>query len=147
VDRARPLFFQLPATFRLFLCCLSQRGHSPIFVFSGIQERVAAQRWISDARQSSNYPGDIVKRIKELDYNGKRIGLVGVENISFTIYEHMKKELPSVTFVNASKEIFDLRMIKSPEEQTLARECARITDRLYKRIKEVVKVGMSEFDI
>ena len=38
-------------------------------------------------------------------------------------------------------------MIKSPEEQAIARECARITDGLYKRIKEVTKVGMSEFDI
>jgi Xaa-Pro aminopeptidase len=122
-------------------------GEPTIFVFSGIQERVAAQRWISDARQSSNYPADIVKRIKELDYNGKRIGLVGVENISFTIYEQLKNELPAVTFVNAGKEIFDLRMIKSAEEQTLARECARITDGLYKRIKEVAKIGMSEFDI
>jgi len=122
-------------------------GAPTIFVFSGIQERVAAQRWISDARQSSDYPADIVRRIKESDYDGKRIGLVGVENISFTIYEYMKKELPSATFVNATKEIFDLRMIKSAEEQALARECARITDGLYKRIKEVAKIGMSEFDI
>src|SRR5512136_1156880 len=68
-------------------------GAPTIFVFSGIQERVAARRWISDARQSSNYPGDIVKRIKELDYKGKRIGLVGVENISFTIHDYLKKEL------------------------------------------------------
>ncbi len=124
-----------------------REGEPTIFVFSGIQERVAAGRWIRDARQSSNYSADIVSRIKELDYNGKRIGLVGVENISFTIYEYLKKELPSVTFVNANKEIFDLRMVKSAEEQALARECARITDGLYKRIKEVAKVGMSEFDI
>jgi Xaa-Pro aminopeptidase len=124
-----------------------REGTPTLFVFSKIQEQVAAKRWLSDARQSSNYPESIVKRIKELDYKDKRIGLVGVENISFMIYEYMKKELPSSTLVNANKEIFDLRMIKSPEEQAIARECARITDGLYKRIKEVAKVGMSEFDI
>ncbi len=122
-------------------------GAPTIFVFSGIQERVAAQRWISDARQSSNYPADIVKRIKELDHKGKRVGLVGVENISFTIYEYLKKELGDSEFVNAGKEIFDLRMIKSPEEQALSRECARITDGLCARVKEVAKPGMSEFDV
>lgn len=52
-----------------------------------------------------------------------------------------------MTFVNAGKEIFDLRMIKSPEEQVIARECARIADGLYNRVKEVARVGMSEFDI
>jgi Xaa-Pro aminopeptidase len=124
-----------------------REGAPTLFVFSKIQEQVAAKRWISDARQTSNYPEAIVKRIKELDCQERKIGLVGVENMSFPIYEYMKKELPSSIFVNANKEIFDLRMIKSPEEQAIARECALITDRLYSRIKEVVKVGMSEFDI
>jgi Xaa-Pro aminopeptidase len=117
------------------------------FVFSKIQEQVAKQRWVEDSRQSSNYAGDIVKRIKELDYRGKKIGLVGVENISFTIFEHLKKELPSVTYVDATRDIFNLRMIKSAEEQALARQCARITDQLYDRIKEVAKAGVNEFDI
>ena len=140
-------FSNYPPHFGYSYVVFPRDGAPTVFVFSGIQERVAAQRWISDARQSSNYPADIVKRIKELDYNGKKIGLVGVENISFTIYEYLKKELSSSTFVNANKEIFDLRMVKSAEEQAISRECARITDGLYKRIKEVAKIGMSEFDI
>jgi Xaa-Pro aminopeptidase len=117
------------------------------FVFSKIQEQVAKKRWIEDSRQASNYPEAIVKRTKELDYKGKRIGLVGVENISFEIFEHLKKELPSVTFVNATREISDLRMVKSEEEQILVRQCAQITDQLFSRVKEVTRVGVSEFDI
>ncbi len=122
-------------------------GEPTLFVFSKIQEQVAAKRWIPDARQSSNYPGDIVKRMRELDYKGKRVGLVGVENMSFKIYEHLKKELPEAIFVDATRDIFDLRMIKSPEEQALSRECARITDGLFARVKEVAKIGMSEYDV
>lgn len=140
-------FSNYPPHFGYSYVIFPREGAPTLFVFSKIQEQVAAKRWISDARQASNYPEAIVKRIKELDYKGRRIGLVGVENMSFPIYEHMKKELPSVTFINASKEVFDLRMIKSPEEQVIARECARIADGLYNRVKEVVKVGMSEFDI
>ena len=140
-------FSNYPPHFGYSYVVFPREGTPTLFVFSKIQEQVAAKRWLADSRQTSNYPESIVRRIKEFDYKDKKIGLVGVENMSFPIYEHMKKELPFSTFVNANKEIFDLRMIKSPEEQTIARECARITDGLYSRIKEVTKVGMSEFDI
>jgi Xaa-Pro aminopeptidase len=140
-------FSNYPPHFGYSYVVFPREGAPTLFVFSKIQEQVAAKRWLSDSRQTSNYPESIVKRIKELDYKDKKIGLVGVENISFPIYEYMKKELSSSTFVNANKEIFDLRMVKSPEEQAIARECALITDGLYKRIKEVARVGMSEFDI
>jgi Xaa-Pro aminopeptidase len=136
-----------PPHFGYAFVVFPREGAPTQFVFSKIQEQVAKQRWVEDSRQSSNYAGDIVKRIKELDYRGKKIGLVGVENISFVIFEHLKKELPSVTYVDATRDIFNLRMIKSAEEQTLARQCARITDQLYDRIKEVTKAGVTEFDI
>jgi len=140
-------FSNYPPHFGYSYVIFPREGNPTLFVFSKIQEQVAKGRWISDSRQSSNYPESIVKRIKEFDYRDKRIGLVGVENMSFTVYEYMKKELASATFVNAGKEIFDLRMVKSPEEQAIARDCARIADGLYARIKEVARVGMSEFDI
>jgi len=136
-----------PPHFGYAFVVFPREGAPTQFVFSKIQEQVAKQRWVEDSRQSSNTAGDIVKRIKELDYRGKKIGLVGVENISFIIFEHLKKELPSVTYVDATRDLFNLRMIKSAEEQTLARQCARITDQLYDRIKEVTKAGVNEFDI
>jgi len=140
-------FSSYPPHFGYAYVVFPRREAPTQFVFSKIQEQVAKGRWIEDSRQSSNYREDIAKRIKELDYKGKKIGLVGVENISFTILDYLKKELPSVTFVDATKEIFNLRMIKSAEEQALARECARIADQLYGRVKEVTKVGINEFDI
>jgi Xaa-Pro aminopeptidase len=45
-----------------------------------------------------------------------------------------------VTFIAATGEIFNLCMIKSEEEQVLIRQCARISDRLFQRVKEVAKV-------
>jgi Xaa-Pro aminopeptidase len=140
-------FSNYPPHFGYAYVVFPKEGTPTLFVFSKIQERVAKERWVKDSRQTSNYPESIVARIKELDHKGKKIGLVGVENMSFTIFEHLKKELSSVTFVDATKEIFNLRMIKSAEEQALARECAQITDGLYARVKEVTKAGVSEFDI
>lgn len=117
------------------------------FVRSKIQEQVASKGWIPDSRFTSNYPDALAKEIKKYGYKNKLIGLVGVENISFKMYEHLQKELPSATFIDVTKEVFDLRMIKSMEEQALARQCARINDQLFQRIKEVTKPGMSEFDV
>ena len=140
-------FSEYPPHFGYSYVVFPRDGDPTLFVFSKIQEQVASKRWIGDSRQSSSYADSLVKRIKELNGEKRPIGLVGVENISFKIYEHLREELPSATFIDATREICDLRMIKSQEEQTLVRQCARITDQLYSRIKEVAKVGVSEFAI
>jgi Xaa-Pro aminopeptidase len=140
-------FSNFPPPNNYYYVVFPKEGNPTQFVFTKNQEQVASRGWIRDSRQTSNYPDALVNRIKELDYKGKRIGLVGAENISFKIYEHLKKELPSATFIDATKEIFNLRMIKSDEEQALVRECAHIADRLFSRVKEVAKAGVSESDI
>lgn len=140
-------FSNYPPHFGYAYVVFPKDGTPTQFVFSKIQEQVASKRWIADTRQSSNYAETIVKRVKECQYTNGRIGLVGVENISFVNYEYLKKELSDATFVNATRDIFNLRMIKSEEEQSIARECARITDRLFARVKEVAKAGMREFDV
>ena len=99
-----------------------KEGDPTQFVRSKIQEQVASKGWVRDSRFSANYPEALATMIKELDYKNERIGLVGVDNISFKIYEHLQKELSSATFVDVSTEIFDLRMIKSEEGQALARQ-------------------------
>jgi len=83
------------------------------FVFSKIQAQIASRQWIKDVRQTLGYPEVVIERIRELDHKNKRIGLVGVENISFKMYGLLRSELPSATFVDAAEEIFKLRMIKS----------------------------------
>ena len=140
-------FSNYPPTYGNIYMVFPREGYPTQFVLTKGAEQVASKGWVRDSRQTSNYPDAIVKRIKELDYKGKRIGLVGVENISFKIFEHLKKELPSVTFIDATREVFNLRMIKSEEEQALVRECAWIADRLFSRVKEVSKVGARESDI
>ena len=140
-------FSNFPTPYGYIYLVFPREGDPTQFVFTKNMEKTASQGWVIDSRRASNYPDAIVRRIKELDYKDKRIGLVGVENISFKIFEYLKKELPSVTFTDATREIFSLRMIKSEEEQGLVRQCARIADRLFCRVKEVSKVGVSESDI
>jgi Xaa-Pro aminopeptidase len=124
-----------------------REGDPTQFVHSRIQEQVASTKWITDTRFGSYYPDIVARRIKELDYKNKKIGLGGVDNLCYKAYAQFQKDLPSATFVDVTRDILDLRKIKSEEEQVLARQCARITDQLFRRVKEVARVGISEFDI
>lgn len=118
-----------------------------LFVFGEIQSQLASRQWIKDSRYGSARPEVVFKRIKELDYRNKRIGLVGVDHISFKMYEDLQRELISATFVDVTEDIYRLRMIKSEEEQESARQSALVSDRLFSRIKEVAKPGMRECDL
>ncbi len=122
-------------------------GEPTQFVFTKSMAQIASKGWVRDSRQTFNYPDAVTKRIRDLGYGNKRIGLVGTENISFEFFEYLKKEVPSATFVNATREIFKLRMIKSEEEQSFVRQSARIADRTFLRIKEVAQGGARESDI
>lgn len=148
----------LPGNVRYFSCFAPHSGYAYVvfpkegeptqFVRSKIQEQIASKAWIKDSRFASyNYGEALTKRIKELDYRGSMIGLVGADIIPFQIYQRLQNEFPSVAFVDVTKEISDLRMIKSEEEFSLSRQCARIADELFERMREVAEVGMSEFDV
>jgi Xaa-Pro aminopeptidase len=124
-----------------------EEGDPTQFVFTKSMAQIASKGWVRDTRQTFNYPDAITQRIRGLGYGNRRIGLVGAENISFEFFDYLKGELPSATFMNATREIFNLRMIKSEEEQSFARQSARIADRTFARIKEIAQAGVRESDI
>lgn len=122
-------------------------GEPTLFVRSKIQEQIAARGWLPHSQFVPSYPEAIGDCVKKLGDRAEVFGLVGVENIPFKTYEHLKRELPSATFVDMTKDMFDLRMVKSEEEQVLVRQCGRITDELFQRIREVARPGITEYDI
>jgi len=103
----------------IFTSFFPGEGDPTQFVFTKSMAQIASKGWVRDSRQTFNYPDAITQRIRGLGYGNKRIGLVGAENISFEFFDFLKGELPSATFLNATREIFNLRMIKSEEEQSL----------------------------
>ncbi|MEW6672676.1 MAG: Xaa-Pro peptidase family protein [Thermodesulfobacteriota bacterium] len=122
-------------------------GKPTIFVRSAIQQQVAAERWIQDSIYSPNPADAIEKRIKRLSLQNKKIGVVGSENLSFKIYNHLVKVFNANEFIDATKKIIDIRMIKSQEELAIARRCAVLTDRLFDHVKTITQAGMKEIDV
>jgi Xaa-Pro aminopeptidase len=71
----------------------------------------------------------------------KKVGLVGLGNMSAALYENVKKGLPGVEFVNATDLVDELRMVKSEEELTLHREAAYMHEMSLEVAKEAIEPG------
>ena len=131
-----------------FYLVFPKEGDATQYVGAKNSELVATREgWVKDTRSGPNVAEAMVKRIRELGGGDNGIGLVGTENIAFKIYEHLRKELPSATFVDVTQDIFNLRMVKGEEELAIVRSCARLNGQLFDEVKKVAKVGARERDV
>jgi Xaa-Pro aminopeptidase len=69
------------------------------------------------------------------------------ESISVAEYEILKSRLPSVTFVDATDLIRELKVIKSEREIEMIRKATDIQNRAFEKFFQRVGKGMSEVDI
>lgn len=80
-------------------------------------------------------------------YGGlKRIGLEG-DVLPVNHFRQLEKIFPSSEFVDISKLIKQVRMIKSPYEMNQLRQSAKILDEVFEYAKKVIKIGMTEIDV
>ena len=71
----------------------------------------------------------------------KTVGLVGLGNMSASMYENLLKGLEGVKIVNASDLVDEIRMVKSEEELKLHREAAYLHEMSYEVAKQAIKPG------
>ncbi len=71
----------------------------------------------------------------------RKVGLVGLGNMSAALYENVKKGLKGVEVVNATDLVDELRMVKSEEELLLHREAAYMHEMSYEVAKEAIEPG------
>jgi Xaa-Pro aminopeptidase len=77
----------------------------------------------------------------------RKVGLVGMGNMSAALYENVKKGLKGVEVVNASDLVDELRMVKSEEELLLHREAAYMHEMSYEVAKEAIEPGRTIKDV
>jgi len=97
-------------------------------------------------------PNDLLVEVfREKDLENKRVGVeLGLEqrlNMPLKDYWSLTKSLPDAEFLDASKIIWDLRMVKSAEELALIRQACEITGRARQKTFRDVEVGMTEREI
>jgi Xaa-Pro dipeptidase len=75
---------------------------------------------------------------------GKRIGVIG--NISYEILDGLKRKL-DCKLVHVTKNVNEIRSVKSREEIEWLNRGAEFTDRAMKALESESRIGMSEFEI
>lgn len=71
----------------------------------------------------------------------RKVGFVGMGNMSAALYANIMKGLPGVEFVNATDLVDELRMVKSEEELALHREAAYMHEQSYEVALESICPG------
>lgn len=80
--------------------------------------------------------------IRELERVGMELDVLPVG-----LFERYRKVFPGVKFSDATPLVRRVRMKKSPYELEIMREAARQVDLVYRRARDVIRVGMTDLDL
>lgn len=87
----------------------------------------------------------VVANLQERDLAAQRIGIVGM--IPVQRYETLQQALPAATLLDFTRQILQLRLVKSAEELTFLRKGAFLSDRAIEALEREVRPGMSEHQL
>jgi Xaa-Pro aminopeptidase len=130
-----------------------------LFTYSGFSGRAARERsFIRDVRVSSGYAVyegtnqidplfvDVIDLLRERGIDQGKVG-VNFEMLPFTGYPYLEKELPDMEFVDVHEDMMRIRLQRSEEEAELFRRGAALADAGFKSALEVIRPGISEYEI
>ncbi len=75
------------------------------------------------------------------------IGLVGTYQLSAAVADHMRKQFPQATFVDATDLVDRIKIIKSEEEQELVKLAAKMQDGAMRAAFAAIEPGMRDRDV
>jgi Xaa-Pro aminopeptidase len=87
----------------------------------------------------------VAANIQERGLAEQRIGIVGM--IPVQRYETLKQALPRATLVDFTRQIQQLRLVKSNEELAFLRKGAELSDRAIEALEREVRPGMTEHQL
>jgi Xaa-Pro aminopeptidase/Xaa-Pro dipeptidase len=98
-----------------------------------------------DIRETTNNIEQVIKELSRLD-KGNKIGLVGLACMSVPMYLAVKEKFGS-RLIDLPLLFEPLRVIKSAEEIEKTRGAAAVADKVYARLRKIIKPGLSEYTI
>ena len=94
----------------------------------------------------SDKPGETISgELSRFDRGGK-IGLIGMDCLTPSAYLQIKEKYGD-RLLDLPEYLRPMREIKSPEEIEMTRTAAAIADKVYFRLREMIRPGMSEYEI
>jgi Xaa-Pro aminopeptidase len=98
-----------------------------------------------DFRETTNTIEQVKKELSRLD-KGNKIGLVGLACMSVPMYLAVKEKFGD-RLVDRPWLFEPLRVIKSAEEIEKTRGAAAVADKVYSRLREIIRPGLGEYTI
>ena len=92
--------------------------------------------------------GPNVRRVLDgLNLTSGKVGLVGAGWMDAGSYVTLKRELPNVSFEDATDIIENQRMVKSEAEVHLIKKASQISDAAFQTFKSSIQEGKTESDV
>jgi Xaa-Pro aminopeptidase len=127
--------------------CIFPLEGDPVFLTGKgpVMARLSKAEWKLDLRVTSDPIAQAVKELSYLD-NGNKVGIVGMQEISVPMYLAVKEKFGG-RLIDAIDIFRQLRLIKSAEEIDIMRTSAGIADKVYNRLKEMIRPGLTGHQI
>jgi len=130
--------------------CIPLDGE-PFFLIRALDATPCRQRsWIEDVRTFRDWEDPMPVLREALAERGLARARIGLDYNSYCMpvarFAHIKAALPGAEFIDLRNLVWRLRLIKSPAEINLLRQCARVVDNALRRAADVCVVGASQRD-
>jgi Xaa-Pro aminopeptidase len=117
----------------------------PAWAARGVKTRLAAP-YFASAHYTSTWDGEMaVDVLKEKP--SATVGLVGKSYIPVSFFEYLKRHLSGVKFVDATEDVDQIKVIKSPEEIELIKGTAALQDKSMELVKKCIRPGLRDFEV
>jgi Xaa-Pro aminopeptidase len=117
----------------------------PAWTLRGVKRRLTAP-FFRSASYTNTYDAAIAVEVLKAKKKAN-VGLVGKGTISAAFYEHLLKNLPGSSFVDAADLVDTIKAVKSDEEIRLIRRTAALQDQAMEYAREAVRPGRRDFEI
>jgi Xaa-Pro aminopeptidase len=138
---------------RPHIMILTQDGRATLVVYKVNEENARECSWVSDVRTyAPPLSADVlIATLRDLGLDGARVGAeLGTDTrlwLPYQVFRAIELAMPNAQFVDASKVLWDLRIIKSDEELAYIRHADEINARALNRMFAAIKPGDTELDV
>ncbi len=117
----------------------------PPWAVRGVKKRLGSN-YMPSAHYTNTYDAELAVGVLK-EKKRAVIGLVGKAFIPISFYEYLTEHLEGAKFVDATEQIDQLMVIKSPEEIEQIKSVAALQDAAMEHVRKSIRPGMRDFDV
>ena len=138
-------------------CVFPLEDQPTVVATSAVRWSPRVQNWVKDVRDVNRHYGSaIAERLRELNIDGKRVGICGLSGGTRTpegtmihgTFEEIRSAIPHSELVNATDLLQEVRCVKSQEEIDVLQDSVDLVERAYEaEIEWAAKPGVRDYEV